>query len=80
MTQVSCPTCKKIVVYEECATRPFCSERCKLIDLGQWASESFKISGPSLQSQDSASAEEGEQARSHEQEREYQSDSDHLKH
>lgn len=25
------------------AWRPFCSERCKLIDLGQWASESYRI-------------------------------------
>jgi uncharacterized protein len=42
-TQVKCPTCKKPIIYEESATRPFCSERCRLIDLGEWASEGFKI-------------------------------------
>ncbi|MBX9766022.1 MAG: DNA gyrase inhibitor YacG [Bdellovibrionales bacterium] len=42
-TQVKCPTCKKPIIYEESPARPFCSERCKLIDLGEWASESFKI-------------------------------------
>jgi hypothetical protein len=27
--------------------RPFCSERCKLLDLGQWADESYRIQGTS---------------------------------
>jgi hypothetical protein len=26
--------------------RPFCSERCKLIDFGAWASEAYRVSGP----------------------------------
>lgn len=28
--------------------RPFCSERCKLIDLGEWASESHRIAGETV--------------------------------
>ena len=43
---VACPTCKKQLTY--CKTnrfRPFCSERCKLIDFGDWASESHRIEG-----------------------------------
>ena len=37
---VSCPICRKSVVWEpESLYRPFCSERCKLIDLGAWVEE-----------------------------------------
>jgi len=43
---VKCPTCDKKVVWEdESLWRPFCSERCRLIDLGEWASESHRIAG-----------------------------------
>jgi uncharacterized protein len=46
--KVSCPTCKKQQVYSQSnPNRPFCSERCKLIDLGEWASEGHKIEGKS---------------------------------
>jgi uncharacterized protein len=41
---MSCPTCKRPVVWSaESPWRPFCSERCKLIDLGAWASEKHAI-------------------------------------
>lgn len=41
---VSCPTCKREVEWSpQQKWRPFCSERCKLIDLGEWASESNRI-------------------------------------
>ena len=41
---VRCPQCGRPAVYApENKFRPFCSERCKLIDLGQWADESFRI-------------------------------------
>jgi endogenous inhibitor of DNA gyrase (YacG/DUF329 family) len=37
---VNCPTCGKIVVWnEQSPHRPFCSKRCQLIDLGEWAAE-----------------------------------------
>ncbi len=43
--KVPCPTCETEVQWlPENTFRPFCSERCKLIDLGDWASESHKIS------------------------------------
>ncbi|HLH30050.1 MAG TPA: DNA gyrase inhibitor YacG, partial [Terriglobia bacterium] len=35
--QLKCPTCKKETEYSGNPSRPFCSERCKLIDLGKWA-------------------------------------------
>ena len=42
--ELSCPQCKKRVLWsEEFPYRPFCSERCKLIDLGEWADEGYKI-------------------------------------
>ncbi|BFM10853.1 DNA gyrase inhibitor YacG [Simiduia litorea] len=42
--QVCCPICKKDVEWNDTfPERPFCSKRCKLIDLGDWASESHKI-------------------------------------
>ena len=44
--EISCPTCnKKNTWVSENTFRPFCSERCKLIDLGEWASESHRIAG-----------------------------------
>jgi hypothetical protein len=41
---VACPTCGKQVAWvPENKWRPFCSERCKLIDLGEWAMEKYKV-------------------------------------
>ena len=40
-----CPICKKPVKHRE-PEFPFCSERCRLIDLGKWASGSYVISSP----------------------------------
>ena len=43
---VSCPTCKKETRYDaNNPSRPFCSERCRLIDLGEWADEGHRIPG-----------------------------------
>ena len=42
----NCPTCKKTIKYSRKNNfRPFCSERCKLIDLGEWANETHSIPG-----------------------------------
>ena len=43
---VPCPTCSKAVDYRQRARNPyfpFCSERCKLIDLGKWVSGEYRI-------------------------------------
>ncbi len=42
---MKCPICKKPVELTD-PYMPFCSERCKLIDLGNWASEKYVISTP----------------------------------
>ena len=44
---VRCPTCGGDSVYApENAFRPFCSERCRNVDLGAWASESYRVPTP----------------------------------
>ena len=46
-TEAPCPTCGKLVVWTKQARwRPFCSERCRLIDLGAWLDESHRLSEP----------------------------------
>ena len=48
---VKCPTCQKNVEWsKQSAFRPFCSERCRLIDLGEWADEKHAIPAESLTS------------------------------
>jgi endogenous inhibitor of DNA gyrase (YacG/DUF329 family) len=43
--KVICPICKKETTWNDNPFRPFCSERCRLIDLGKWASEDYRIAG-----------------------------------
>ena len=43
--KVKCPTCRKETEWEGNPFRPFCSERCKNIDLAAWASEEYRIEG-----------------------------------
>lgn len=43
--KLQCPTCKK-EVKSASPEFPFCSERCRLIDLGKWASGQYAISSP----------------------------------
>jgi endogenous inhibitor of DNA gyrase (YacG/DUF329 family) len=40
---VKCPRCGKDVEYEDNEFRPFCSERCKLIDFGSWADGDYAL-------------------------------------
>ncbi len=44
ITFINCPQCNQKNEYSLSNTfRPFCSERCRRIDLGQWANENYKI-------------------------------------
>jgi uncharacterized protein len=43
--KLKCPICKKAVTSKD-AEFPFCSDRCRLIDLGKWASGAYVISSP----------------------------------
>ena len=49
-TRVKCPTCQRDLEWEGAPFRPFCSERCRLIDLGGWLSEKHAIPGESVES------------------------------
>lgn len=43
--RVKCPTCQREIDWSQSPFRPFCSERCKLIDLGAWLTEKHAIPG-----------------------------------
>lgn len=59
---VTCPTCAKKIEYSiENKYRPFCSDRCKLIDLGEWASESYKIPVKNVEFDTSANDKSGDE-------------------
>ena len=60
-TIVRCPTCGRVVEWNESsAWRPFCSERCKLMDLGAWAAERHAIPGEAVETQEKPKGEEEE--------------------
>lgn len=49
MSRINCPNCKKELVYQsikDLPSFPFCSMRCKLIDLGAWLDERYRIEEP----------------------------------
>jgi endogenous inhibitor of DNA gyrase (YacG/DUF329 family) len=58
---VKCPTCRADVIWEDNPHRPFCSERCRLIDLGAWTEGKYRISGEGLkqESEEEGNDEEG---------------------
>ncbi len=44
--RVQCPTCGKEAVFFEPPIGPFCTQRCKLADLGRWLAEDYAVSEP----------------------------------
>ena len=54
---MKCPICKKEVALED-PFMPFCSERCKVIDLGNWASGKYVIPEPITSDVDAADSED----------------------
>jgi endogenous inhibitor of DNA gyrase (YacG/DUF329 family) len=61
---VPCPTCGAPVALPASASKsvpsdfPFCSERCKLVDLGRWADGTYKVSRPLTPDEQAAAEEE----------------------
>lgn len=51
LIQVRCPRCRASVSWQENPYRPFCSERCRMVDLGAWAAEEYRLPGPELESE-----------------------------
>jgi len=48
MKRLSCPICKRMTCWEGNPYRPFCSKRCKLMDLAAWIGEEYSIRGESV--------------------------------
>ena len=60
---VNCPQCGAPVAWtRESRYRPFCSERCKTIDLGAWASEKYRV--PAVERDDDIMPEDGDHPKS----------------
>jgi uncharacterized protein len=57
---VRCPTCRAEVEWEGNAFRPFCSERCRLLDLGAWAEGRYRIPGEKILNNEEAEDEDDE--------------------
>ncbi len=53
---MNCPTCHKRVELdrEDNPSRPFCSERCKLLDFDRWVSEDYRVAGSPSPTDDEA--------------------------
>jgi uncharacterized protein len=58
--KLRCPICKKPVISKD-PEFPFCSEHCRSIDLGKWASGAYVISSPVTDADDEVDAESDEQ-------------------
>jgi hypothetical protein len=46
---VKCPTCRAETHWQNNPHRPFCSERCQLIDLGAWTTEKYRVPAQDLE-------------------------------
>jgi endogenous inhibitor of DNA gyrase (YacG/DUF329 family) len=59
---VNCPRCGTPVVWGPAASfRPFCSERCKMIDLGAWAAEKYKVRSEGDKEDERSNREDGKE-------------------
>ena len=61
-TLVKCPTCKRTLDWSTSEYRPFCSERCRRIDLGAWLTEKHAIPGDAPELNEEPGADESESA------------------
>lgn len=44
-TILRCPRCRAETAWQDNPFRPFCSEKCRIIDLGRWANEDYRVPG-----------------------------------
>jgi uncharacterized protein len=61
-----CPICKTPTDSEKNADFPFCSERCRLIDLGNWATEKYRIAAPLMDESEAEDIADSENIETHE--------------
>ena len=57
---MKCPTCGKPVNWKDNPVRPFCSERCQLLDLGKWVEGEFRVPGEPVPQADAETKDEDE--------------------
>ena len=50
---MKCPTCGKSIEWKDNPFRPFCSERCRLVDLGKWVEGEYRVPGEVLPNEQS---------------------------
>jgi uncharacterized protein len=55
----NCPICKKATDSDKDAEFPFCSERCRLLDLGAWSAEKYVVSDPIFDEEERRALREG---------------------
>jgi len=60
---VRCPTCRAEVPWEDNPHRPFCSERCRLIDLGAWAEGRYRLPGKKIETEDKPNDDDDDESR-----------------
>jgi len=60
MEKRPCPICKRQVDLKKNSYAPFCSERCKKIDLGKWALERYRVPGEPLKKEKNPDEEDDE--------------------
>jgi endogenous inhibitor of DNA gyrase (YacG/DUF329 family) len=56
----NCPTCRAPVRWENNPHRPFCSQRCRMVDLGNWATERYHVAGDPIGEDDETGDESAE--------------------
>ncbi len=61
--KLQCPICKQLVDSETAAEFPFCSARCRELDLGNWAAERYKVAIPMMDESEPEEIEPNERAR-----------------
>ncbi len=47
--KINCPYCRAETHWQNNPSRPFCSERCRMIDLGRWDNEEYTVAGERAQ-------------------------------
>lgn len=57
---LNCPQCRRPAAWEGNPDRPFCSERCRLIDLGAWIEERYRVPALSVAFQEEDEAKNSE--------------------
>ncbi|MDA8084834.1 MAG: DNA gyrase inhibitor YacG [Nitrospiraceae bacterium] len=61
--KIRCPICREMTTWEENPFRPFCSERCKLTDLGGWATETYRVPAKMEEEEDEGGSGQEEESR-----------------